>query len=71
MGSKDSEEAKKRRRNEQRQQYDAITEPANLEEQALKLCGEDIYHTLIKGYTGKAMGRSATLPAFIIKRIPF
>lgn len=48
------------------------TEPSNLEEQALKLCGEDIYHTLIKGYTEKQWGRPATeLPAFIIKRIPF
>ena len=46
--------------------------PANLEEQALKLCGEDIYQTLIKGYTEKQWGRAATqLPAFIIKRIPF
>lgn len=57
---------------EQRRKYDAISEPANLEEQALKLCGEDIYHTLIKGYTEKQWGRSATeLPAFIIKRVPF
>ena len=47
-------------------------EPLNLEEQALKLCGEDIYHTLIKGYTEKQWGRPATeLPPFIIKRIPF
>ena len=38
----------------------------------MKLCGEDIYHTLIKGYTEKQWGRPATdLPAFIIKRIPF
>lgn len=51
--------------------YDHITEPKNLEEQALKLCGTDIYHTLIKGYTEKQWGRPATqLPAFIIKRIP-
>ena len=70
-GVKTPEEAKAKI-NEQRQQYDAITEPANLEEQALKLCGEDIYHTLIKGYTEKQWGRPATdLPAFIIKRIPF
>ena len=49
----------------------ADTEPTNLEEQALKLCGEDIYHIFIKGYTEKQWGRPATeLPAFIIKRIP-
>lgn len=48
-----------------------ITHPTNLEEQALMLVGEDIYHTLIKGYTEKQWGRKATeLPAFIIKRLP-
>lgn len=36
---------------EQRKEYEHITEPANLEEQALKLCGKDIYRYLIKGYT--------------------
>lgn len=52
--------------------YAHIQEPSNLEEQALKLCGEDIYHTLIKGYTEKQWGKSATdLPPFIIRRIPF
>ena len=57
---------------EQRQEYAHITEPANLEEQALKLCGKDIYRCLIKGYTEKQWGRSAKeLPAFIIKRLPF
>lgn len=57
---------------EQRKAYGHIAEPANLEEQALKLCGEDIYTRLIKGYTEKQWGRPATeLPAFIIKRIPF
>lgn len=56
----------------QRREYEHISEPANLEEQALKLCGKDIYHRLIKGYTEKQWGRSAKeLPAFIIKRIPF
>lgn len=55
----------------QRGKYAGITSPANLEEQALKLCGEDIYHSLIKGYTEKQWGREAKeLPAFIIKRIP-
>ena len=57
---------------EQRAEYAHIENPANLEEQALKLCGKDIYRTLIKGYTEKQWGRSCTeLPAFIIKRIPF
>lgn len=57
---------------EQCKEYAHITYPQNLEEQALKLCGEDIYQQLIKGYTEKQWGRSATeLPAFIIKRIPF
>ncbi|MFA6677397.1 MAG: UDP-galactopyranose mutase [Bacteroidales bacterium] len=56
---------------EQRGEYADIVEPENLEEQALKLCGKDIYHTFIKGYTEKQWGRSAKeLPAFIIKRIP-
>lgn len=48
-----------------------IAQPANLEEQALSLVGKDIYEKLIKGYTEKQWGRSATeLPAFIIKRLP-
>ncbi|MBS7562853.1 UDP-galactopyranose mutase [Mucilaginibacter sp. Bleaf8] len=49
----------------------SIKEPSNLEEQALSLIGTDIYEKLIKGYTEKQWGRSATeLPAFIIKRLP-
>ena len=57
---------------EQRAAYAHITEPANLEEQALKLCGRDIYERLIKGYTEKQWGRPCTeLPAFIIRRLPF
>ena len=57
---------------EQRGAYASAGEPANLEEQALRLCGRDIYETLIKGYTEKQWGRPATeLPAFIIKRVPF
>lgn len=57
---------------EQCKEYEHITHPQNLEEQALKLCGEDIYRQLIKGYTEKQWGRPATeLPAFIIRRIPF
>ncbi|WP_062049564.1 UDP-galactopyranose mutase [Bacillus sp. JCM 19034] len=48
-----------------------ITEPRNLEEQAISLVGTDIYEKLIKGYTEKQWGRSAKeLPAFIIKRLP-
>lgn len=48
-----------------------ITEPRNLEEQALYLVGRDIYEKLIKGYTEKQWGRPCTeLPAFIIKRLP-
>ncbi len=45
--------------------------PGNLEEQAIKLVGQDIYHTLIKGYTEKQWGRDCKdLPPFIIKRLP-
>ena len=48
-----------------------ITEPKNLEEQAIKLIGKDIYEKLIKGYTEKQWGTKATeLPPFIIKRLP-
>lgn len=48
-----------------------ITEPKNLEEQALSLVGKDIYQKLIKGYTEKQWGRDCTeLPSFIIKRLP-
>lgn len=48
-----------------------ITEPENLEEQALSLAGRDVYEKLVKGYTEKQWGRSCTeLPAFIIKRLP-
>ena len=54
-----------------RMRNDGITEPRNLEEQALLLIGKDIYETLIKGYTEKQWGRKCTdLPAFIIKRLP-
>ncbi len=48
-----------------------ITEPKNLEEQALSLIGKDVYEKLIKGYTEKQWGRSCTeLPSFIIRRLP-
>ena len=48
-----------------------ISEPKNLEEQALSLAGTDVYEKLIKGYTEKQWGRECKdLPAFIIKRLP-
>lgn len=48
-----------------------ITNPQNLEEQALSLVGTDVYEKLIKGYTEKQWGRECReLPAFIIKRLP-
>ena len=48
-----------------------ITEPKNLEEQALSLVGRDIYEKLVKGYTEKQWGRDCKeLPSFIIKRLP-
>lgn len=57
---------------EQRDAFAHIKEPSNLEEQALKMGGKDIYERLIKGYTEKQWGCAATeLPAFIIKRLPF
>ena len=52
-------------------QAEGVTEPRNLEEQALLLIGRDIYEKLIKGYTEKQWGRKCSdLPAFIIKRLP-
>lgn len=48
-----------------------ISEPHNLEEQALSLVGTDVYQKLVKGYTEKQWGRDCTeLPAFIIRRLP-
>lgn len=48
-----------------------VTEPRNLEEQALTLIGKDVYERLIKDYTEKQWGRKCTeIPAFIIKRLP-
>ncbi len=56
---------------EQQRKETGITQPKNLEEQALMLIGRDIYEKLIKGYTEKQWGRPCTeLPAFIIKRLP-
>lgn len=54
-----------------RMQTEGVTEPRNLEEQALALIGKDVYELLIKGYTEKQWGRKCIdLPAFIIRRLP-
>ena len=56
---------------EEQRQAAGITEPKNLEEQAISLVGTDIYEKLIKGYTQKQWGRPCTeLPSFIIRRLP-
>ncbi len=56
---------------EEQKRAAGITEPKNLEEQAISLVGTDIYEKLVKGYTEKQWGRSCKeLPAFIIKRLP-
>lgn len=48
-----------------------ITQPKNLEEQAISMVGRDIYEILVKGYTAKQWGRPCReLPSFIIKRLP-
>ncbi len=50
---------------------EGVTEPRNLEEQAITLVGKDIFEKLVKGYTEKQWGRKCSeLPAFIIKRLP-
>lgn len=55
----------------ERMSTEGVTEPRNLEEQALALIGKDIYEQLIKGYTEKQWGRPCNeLPAFIIRRLP-
>ena len=75
-GVKTPEEAQ-RKLDEQRKEAiekmraEGVTEPRNLEEQALSLIGKDIYEQLIKGYTEKQWGRKCEdLPAFIIRRLP-
>ena len=56
---------------EEQRQEAGITEPKNLEEQAISLVGRDIFEKLVKGYTEKQWGRDCKdLPAFIIKRLP-
>lgn len=48
-----------------------IGEPSNLEEQAIKLVGTDIYEKLIKGYVTKQWRKDPKeLPKEIIKRLP-
>ena len=56
---------------EEQRKESGITEPKNLEEQAISLVGKDIYEKLIKGYTMKQWGRPCNeLPASIIRRLP-
>ena len=56
---------------EEQRKAAGITQPKNLEEQAISLVGTDIYEKLVKGYTEKQWGRPCSeLPAFIIKRLP-
>lgn len=56
---------------EEQRRAAGITEPKNLEEQAISLVGTDIYEKLVKGYTEKQWGRDCRdLPAFIIRRLP-
>ena len=56
---------------EEQRRAAGITEPKNLEEQAISLVGTDIYEKLVKGYTEKQWGRPCTdLPSFIIRRLP-
>ena len=56
---------------EEQKQEAGVTDPKNLEEQAISLVGTDIYEKLVKGYTEKQWGRDCKdLPAFIIKRLP-
>lgn len=57
---------------EQKRAFAHITQPKNLEEQALVLGGKDIYEKLIKGYSEKQWGIKATeIPSFVIRRLPF
>ena len=63
--------AEQRREAQEKMASEGVSEPRNLEEQALVLVGRDIYERLIKGYTQKQWGRACTeLPAFIIRRLP-
>jgi UDP-galactopyranose mutase len=63
--------AEARQKIEEQKAEAGITEPQNLEEQAISLVGRDIYEKLVKGYTEKQWGRDCKdLPAFIIRRFP-
>ena len=56
---------------EEQKKEAGITDPKNLEDQAISLVGRDIFEKLVKGYTEKQWGRDCKdLPAFIIKRLP-
>ena len=56
---------------EEQKKEAGISQPQNLEEQAISLVGRDIFEKLVKGYTEKQWGRDCKeLPAFIIKRLP-
>ncbi|MDE6648811.1 MAG: UDP-galactopyranose mutase [Muribaculaceae bacterium] len=75
-GVKTPEEAQKKLDEQRKEAVDkmrsaGVTEPRNLEEQALTLIGKNIYEQLIKGYTEKQWGRKCIdLPGFIIRRLP-
>ena len=56
---------------EEQRRAAGITEPRNLEEQAISLVGTELYEKLVRGYTRKQWGRPCTeLPAFVIRRLP-
>lgn len=56
---------------EKQKKESGVTEPKNLEDQAISMVGKDIYEKLVKGYTGKQWGKPCTeLPSFIIRRLP-
>ena len=56
---------------EEQRAASGVTEPRNLEEQALSLVGRDVYEALTKEYTEKQWGRKCTeLPTSVIKRLP-
>ncbi|MGC9151784.1 MAG: UDP-galactopyranose mutase [Microbacter sp.] len=63
--------AEAREKIEEQRKEAGISNPKNLEEQAISLVGKDIFEMLIKGYTEKQWGRKCSdLPASIIQRIP-
>jgi len=49
----------------------SIGEPANFEEQALKMMGRELYENFFRGYTLKQWGCDPReLPASVLKRLP-